>query len=322
MIHLRQNILSPIAKRIHLPAPPISVHNQSIVRIHTLTMSSYGLPPGRLYGPAWLNNELSFSGYKCVWNAEKDQSGHHCPDPECDAEIKTSRYDKLHVAFCLETITMPNSHKCLCGHRFQAESPKAYALHGWGTNDENRVFQRAKKRLSFKLPDVIPHEYPGWEKVLTHFGGLHQVHIRTGLMDGKFCLVRVLSWLADGQPDEVQTIACIKPKEMQLTESDLCATFEEAEVAVDLSPEKKAVQALVKIEQNVKEFNNQFSYQKYNNYTAQAVAKEKLAAKMAKEAKDTAREAERAATTTKGRKKCVPVNAAKHLRMMKAKKKD
>jgi hypothetical protein len=285
-------------------------------------MSSYGLPLGRLYGPAWLNKELWFPGYKCVWTAEKDQSGHHCPDQECDAEIKTSCYDKLHVAFCLETIIMPNGHKRFCGHRFQAESPKACALHGWGSNNENRVFQRAKKRLSFKLPDLIPHEQPGWEMVLTHFGGLHQVHIRTGLVDGKFCFVRVLSRLADGQPDEVQEIACIKPKEMHLTESDRCLALEKAEAAVELSPEKKAVEALVMIEQSVKEFNNQLSYQKYNNHTAQVAAEEKLAAKILKEAKDAAREAERAVTMTKGGKKCVPVNAAKHLRMMKAKKKN
>ncbi|KAF3048983.1 hypothetical protein E8E11_009476 [Didymella keratinophila] len=243
-------------------------------------MSSYGLPLGRLYGPAWLNKELWFPGYKCLWTAEKDQSGHHCPDQECDAEIKTSCYGKLHVAFCLETITMSNGHKRFCGHRFQAESPKACALHGWGSNNENRVFQRAKNRLSFKLPDLIPHEQ------------------------------------SDGQPDEVQEIACIKPKEMQLTEADLCVALEKTEATVQLSPEEKVVEALVKIEQNVEEFDNQFSYQKYNNYTAQIAAEEKLAAKKA------ARKAERAAAMTKGGKKCVPVDAAKHLRMTKAKKKN
>ena len=283
-------------------------------------MSSYGLPLGRLYGPAWLNKELWLPGYKCVWTAEKDQSGHHCPDQKCDAEIKTRCYDQLHVAFCLVIITMANGHKRFCGHRFQAESPKACALHGWGSNNENRVFQRAKKRLSFKLPDIIPHEQPGWEMVLNHFGGLHQVHIRTGLMDGKFGFVRVLSWLADGEPGEIQEIACIKPKEMQLTEVDSCVTPEKNEATLELSPEKKAVEALVKIEQNVKEYDNQFSYQKYNNYTAQVAAEQKLAAKIVKEQKDAAREAERVARLTKGGKKCVPVDAAKHLRMLKAKK--
>lgn len=157
---------------------------------------------------------------------------------------------------------------------------------------------------------------------LTHFGGLHQVHIRTGLVDGKFCFVRVLSWLADGQPDEVQEIACIKPKEMQLTGTELCVALEDTEAAVEPSPEKKAVEALVKIEQKVKEFNDHLSYQKYNKHTAQVAADEKLAAKMVKEAKDAARAAERAATMTKGGKKCVTVDAAKHLRMMKAKKKN
>ncbi|KAJ4375663.1 hypothetical protein N0V86_007196 [Didymella sp. IMI 355093] len=288
-------------------------------------MSSYGLPLGRLYGPAWLNSELWFPGYKCVWTAEKDQSGHHCPDQECDAEIKTRCYDRLHVAFCLELITMPNSHKRFCGHRFQAESPKACALHGWGTNNENRVFQRAKKRLPFKLPDVIPHEQSGWEMVLTHFGGLQQVHLRTGLVDGEFCFVRVLSWLANDQPNQVQEIARVKTKELRITENDPRVALEEAapeekKNSVQKSPEKKAVEALVKIEQNVKEFNNHRSYQKHNNHTARVVAEEKLAEKIAKEAKDAARAAERVATT-KGGKKCIQLSASQQLRIMKAKKK-
>lgn len=284
-------------------------------------MSSYGLPLGRLYGLAWLNKDLWSPGYKCVWTAEKDQSGHHCPDQECDAEIKTSCYDKLHVAFCLDTITMPNGHKRYCGHRFQAESPRPCTFHGWGSNNENRVFQRAKKRLPFELPGLIPHEQPGWEMVLNHFGGLHQVQMRTGLVEGKFCFVRVLSWLADGQPDEVQEIPCIKPKEMQLTEANLGKGLKEVEATVEMSPEKKAVEALAMIEQNVNQFNKHFSYQKHNDHTARVAAEEKLSAKMAKALKGAAREAERAVTMTKGRKKCVPVNAAKHLKIMKAMKK-
>ncbi|KAF3037954.1 hypothetical protein E8E12_005770 [Didymella heteroderae] len=285
-------------------------------------MSSYGLPLGRLYGPAWLNKELWFPDYKCVWTAEKDQSGHHCPDQECDAEIETSCYEKLHIAFCFELDTIPNGHKRFCGHRFQAESPRACALHGWGSNDENRVFQRAMKRLSFQLPDLIPHEQPGWEMALTPFGCLHQIHIRTGYVDGKFCFVRVLSWLADGQPDEVQEIPRVRTKEMQMTETYPCVALRKAGAIVEMSPEKKAAEASVKIKQNVKEFNNQFSYQKFNNHTAQVSAEEKLAANMAKEAKDAAREAKRAATATKGGKKCVRVGAAKHLRMRKPKKKN
>jgi hypothetical protein len=104
--------------------------------------------------------------------------------------------------------------------------------------------------------------------------------------------------------------------------TNISTELAKTEANVELSPEKKAVEALVKIEQNVIEYNNQFSYQKYNNYTAQAAAEKKLSAKIAKEEKDAAREAERAATMTKGGKKCAPVGAAKHLRMLKAKKKN
>lgn len=184
-------------------------------------MKSHDLPLGRLYGPAWLNGDLWSPGFKCVWTAEKDQSGHHCPDQECDGEIKTRCYDRLHVAFCLCIITMTNGHQRFCGHRFQAESPKACASHGWGDNGENRVFQRAKKGLSFKLPEVIPHEKPGWEMVINGLGGgTKAVHICMGLIDGEQCFVRVLSRHSDGQPDQVAEIARVKAKELLLTETD------------------------------------------------------------------------------------------------------
>ncbi|KAF1923702.1 uncharacterized protein M421DRAFT_95969 [Didymella exigua CBS 183.55] len=285
-------------------------------------MSIFGLPLGRLYGPAWLNGELWFPGYKCVWTAEKDQSGHHCPDQKCDAEIKTRCYDQLHVAFCLEAITMANGHKRFCGHRFQAESPKACALHGWGTNNENRIFQHAKKRMPFKLPNLIPHEQPGWEMVLTHLGGLHQpVHIRTGLVDGEFCFVRVLSWRADEQPDQVHEIARVKTKELQMTSTDPHVGLVEDKAVVQISPVKKGIQALAKTELNdEEEFNNPCSFQKYVKFNALSVAERKLAEKRAKEAKNTARAAGRAATT-KGCKRYVQLDATKQLRMMNAKKK-
>lgn len=267
-------------------------------------MASFGIPLGRLYGPGWLNGEIWFPGFKCVWTAERDQSGHHCPDQECDGGIKTSCYDKLHVAFCLCLVSMANGHQRFCGHRFQAESPKACALHGWGDNDENRVFQRAKKGLSFKLPELIPHEQPGWEMVLSNFGSVQNlVHIRTGLIDGELCFVRVLSWLTDDQPDQVSEIARVKTKELRLTESDPRVALEAHKAAIGENPVKKAIHALAKTEQNDDEYNNPFSYQKYTNFTIEVAAAERLEEKKAKEEKVAAQAAERLAST-KGGKKC------------------
>ena len=95
-------------------------------------MSNYGLPLGRLYGPVWLNPGLWKPGFRCIWDAKKDQSSHHCPDSDCDGNIKDSCYDDLHVAFCVCEITLPNGHPGFCGQRFQVKSSNACATHGWG----------------------------------------------------------------------------------------------------------------------------------------------------------------------------------------------
>ena len=264
-------------------------------------MSSFGIPIGRLYGPGWLNGQVWFPGFKCVWAAETDQSNHHCPDPECTSHIKTSCYEKLHVAFCLYSVPMPNGHRRFCGHRFQVESPKACALHGWGDADENRVFQRAKKGLAYELPTLFPHEQPGWEMVLSSFGSIqYPMHIRMGLVDSELCFVRVMSWLEDGQPDQVAEIARVKTKEMLLTETDPWVALAHKSV-IEENPEK-AIQALVRAEQNDDEFNNPFSYRKYTIFTLKAEAATKLEEKKVRDVRAAAQAAQRLVTTKGGKK--------------------
>ncbi|KAJ8115040.1 hypothetical protein OPT61_g3219 [Boeremia exigua] len=284
-------------------------------------MTSHGLPLGRLYGPAWLDGELWSPGYKCVWTAEKDQSGHHCPDPECNSEIKTRCYDKLHVAFCLCLVTMANGHQRFCGHRFQAESPKACALHGWGDNEENRVFQRAKKGLSFELPKLIPHEQPGWEMVINGFGGVQQsIYIRMGIINGELCFVRVVSWLSDGQPDQVSEIARVKTKELLLTECDPRTALEAHDPSNEDCGARSAIQALSKTEQNDDEYNNPYSYQKYIDLNLQIAAAEKWREKNRNQTKVEEAIAERLALS-RGGKKCGHDSLKSYKRLIKGKKK-
>lgn len=284
-------------------------------------MTSYGLPLGRLYGPAWLNSQLWDPGFKCVWTAEKDQSGHHCPDQECEAEIKTRCYDKLHVAFCLCIVTMTNGQQRFCGHRFQAESPKACALHGWGEHDENRVFQRAKKGLSFELPELIPHEQPGWEMVLGGIGRIkHQVHVRMGLLDGESCFVQVQSWRSDGQPDQVTELARVATKEMLMTGAGPTVTSKAPVGAVGQGPEKEAVRALIETEQNDGTYNDLCSYEKYTALNMDVTA----AGKLEKQRRQKARAVEQAgqhSTSRKRPKKCSRGDKTDYKRFMRGTKK-
>lgn len=267
-----------------------------------LLMSAYGIPLGRLYGPAWLNGELWSPQYKCVWTAEKDQSNHHCPDQECDGDIKTCCYEKLHVAFCVCLVTMSNGHQRFCGQRFQCESPKTCALHGWGENDENRVFQCAKKGLDFRLPEVIPHEQPGWEMTLSGCGVIRQpVNIRMGLVDGELCFVRVLSYLVNGQPNQVSEIARVKVKELLLTEMDPRPAFKTRKKVMEKTSAKRALQALMEAEQDDDEYNDPCTWRRYTTFALEPAAAEKLEEKRAREARAAVLAKKRAAAARGGR---------------------
>lgn len=210
---------SPLhSKRRHTVYLPISRSNPLIqTPIHTNTthkasMSDYNLSLGRLYGPAWINGDLWDPGFKCVWSAEMDQSTHHCP--ACKSVIKRRCYDRLHVAFCLHSVAMPNGHQHFYGRRFKVGSPGACFLHGWGANEENRTFLQAKRGQDYEFPVSIPHEQPGWEMELSSFGPWNSpVHIRMGLVDGEQCFVRVLSYLANDQTDQFSKIARVPTRE-------------------------------------------------------------------------------------------------------------
>lgn len=193
-------------------------------------MPDYGLPLGRLYGPAWINPEFREPSFRNIWDAKKAQIEHHCPD--CDGVIKDSCYNKLHLAFCICLISMPNKQQRFCGQRFSVESSRVCGKHGWGKNDENRVFQLAKKGLEWSnkdLPSFIPHEQPGWEMKLSSLGHLRSrsqslICIRMSHVDGELCFVQVLSDNAKDQPDELLKIARVPTRElllMPLTESSV-----------------------------------------------------------------------------------------------------
>ncbi|KAF3002560.1 hypothetical protein E8E13_007819 [Curvularia kusanoi] len=285
-------------------------------------MSAYGLPLGRLYGPFWLTPSLWSPHFKSVWTAEKDASNHHCPDPECQSDIRTRCYNRLHVAFCLCIVTMPNGHHRFCGHRFQAESPRACALHGWGEGDENRVFQRAKKGLEFELPKVFPHEQSGWEMVVSGLGIVQQpVSVRMGLVDGEFCFVRVISYRDDEQPDRVSEIARVKTKELLITATDPRVGFRTGNAAGKEDAAETAVQALKKSEQHGLEFKSVYEYRNYTYLASQRAANEKLQEKKAKEAKSAALAAQRAGAA-KGGKSCAQESRKSYKQFTKRKKKN
>lgn len=106
---------------------------------------------------------------------------------------------------------MPNGHHHFCGRRFKVGSRGACFLHGWGANEENRIFLQARRGQDYELPASIPHEQPGWEMELSSFGPWNSpVHIRMGLVDGERYFVRVLTRHADGQPDQVSGIARLR----------------------------------------------------------------------------------------------------------------
>lgn len=260
-------------------------------------MAAYGLPLGRLYGPAWLNRTLWSPTHKNVWTAEKDASNHHCPDQECIGDIKTRCYDRLHVSFCICVITMANGQQRFCGHRFQTESPKACALHGWGEDDENRLFQRAKKGLAFELPEVFPHEKPGWKMVLSNAGGfLQPIQIRMSLVKDRLCFVRVLSIQDDGRPHQVTEIARVKTKELLLTKKDVREHFRAREGAKEESLDKTAA------ENHDKENGDPLGFKEYNALALDLADAKKLEEKKAKEARAAVVAAERAAASRKTKK--------------------
>ena len=201
-----QYIFPSISRSIPLIQTPIHIYTT-----HKASMSDYGLPLGRLYGPAWIKRNNWGSGFLCIWEARMDQVAHHCPG--CNGVIKDSCYKKHHVAFCLHPVDA-NGHQRFCGHRFKVEKSGACLVHGWGENNENRVFLDAKQGRDYKLPNSIPHEQSGWEMKLNNFGPLNSpAHIRMKLVGDERYFVRVLSYLANGQPDATRTIARVKPQE-------------------------------------------------------------------------------------------------------------
>lgn len=246
-------------------------------------MPKFDLPLQRLYGPAWSTPQWN-PGFKCVWTLEKDQSGHHCPEPDCDGPIKTSCYRKLHVAFCCVVVEMPrNGQLRFCGHRFQVESPKACALHHWGPHNENKFFQDAKKGLSFHLPPVFPHEQPEWEMVLSAYGSIRsEVSIRMGISRGRMSFVRVQSYTEDGQPLEVAELAQVTKKEILM---GVGPPYPGTEIAVEIEEDQAAVlkQALTEAEeQDEVEFNSPKGYEKYNKLKTDLRAATAWAAQMEK----------------------------------------
>jgi hypothetical protein len=271
--------------------------------IHKTSMPDYGLPLGRLYGPAWLNGKLWKPRFKCVWTGELDQSNHHCPD--CKGTTKIRCYDKLHVAFCLCLVKMPNGHHQFCGHRFQVESPDACFLHGWGKNNENRVFGLAKKGLDWSeddLPSFLPHEQPGWEMEPSSLGHLQSlVCIRMKLIDGKQCFVGVSSRKAE--PD--QFIACVKPKELSsMTETGPRVALDANRVVLEEDdPIEGALQAFARAERITSVYDNPRTYEKYNKLASERAEAERLEEKKAKEARSAALATERAAAA-RSRKNC------------------
>ncbi len=187
-------------------------------------------------------------------------------------------------------------------------------MHGWGENEENRVFQRAKKGLSFELPKFIPHEQPGWEMLFTGFGGVHApIHVRMGLIDGELCFVRVVSWLSDGVPDQVSEIARVKTKELLLTESDPRSALNSLNRSSPNALQRNAIQALVKTEQDDDEFNDPYSYQKYTDLSLELAAAKKWEEKRRSQLKAKEQFAERLALPRGGKKCALDIKSYKRL---------
>lgn len=217
---------------------------------------------------------------------------------------------------------MPNGHQRFCGHRFQAESPRACVSHGWGEGDENRVFQRAKKGLKFELPNVFPHEQLGWEMVVSGLGVVQQpVSVRMGLVDGELCFVGVISCLDNGEPDQASEIARVKTKELLITATDPRVGLSTGNVAGKEDAAETAMQASEKAEQHGLEFKSVYEYRNYTNLASKRAADEKLQEKKAKEAKSAALAAQRA-DAAKGGKSCAQESRKSYKQFTKCKKKN
>lgn len=214
---------------------------------------------------------------------------------------------------------MANGHDRFCGHRFQTESPKACALHGWGARDENRVFQRAKKGLSFELPVEFPHERKGWEMVLASAGCFQQpITIRMELVEERLCFVRVLSLLGDGRPGEITEVARVKTKELLLTDTDPRERFRACGDADSESSAEMAVRALFGSEQQDGEFDNPFAFKNHITVALDLAAAKKLEEKKTREARAANLAAQRAAAA-KENKKCAKGSAVSYKQIIRCK---
>jgi hypothetical protein len=130
------------------------------------SMPVIDLPWCRLYGPAW-RSQLWLDSIVSIWDGRKDKAGHHCPDQSCATFNRDYFNNKLHAAFCLVVITLPDGQECYCGLRFAVESPSGCAKHPNSSYSENKIFSAIKKGPPYELSKVFPHEAPDWKMQLS-----------------------------------------------------------------------------------------------------------------------------------------------------------
>jgi len=278
------------------------------------------LPKLLLYGPG-VSTGLVDKLSRNIWDFEKDQESHHCPESDC-GDIQLSCFENLHLAFCCVTIPTKDGDRC-CGIRLGVVSPHGCWLHHWGDKNENRIFQWARKGLPYTLP-FLPHLEPGWKMTVKVQN--RPLTITMGVQDNELFYLGEKANAKRGETVARILEVKIPQKELDTVKFLMPTAAVDEETSVVLAPVQKAaaVQAIFQHEQtNNAAFDSPESFVTYNTHYADKKKKDTEIAKGNRLAK--AAEARQKMMTEKTKNKLKGkenVNDYKKSKKNKAKKSD
>jgi hypothetical protein len=134
--------------------------------------------------------------------------------------------------------------------------------------------------MPFKLPEMFPHESPGWEMPVTNLANLRPFQMRMTTIDGKFGYTAVLTSNRAGRELEYRDLGRVPPWELKFaSDQDNRAPAEEVEEPTE---EERALREVNEQEQNGDLFDTPAPYEHWNDIKSKTKTLENWARKDAK----------------------------------------
>ncbi|KAI1511062.1 hypothetical protein Ptr86124_010183 [Pyrenophora tritici-repentis] len=119
-----------------------------------------------------------------VMTCKRNQQGYHCAI--CHQAVSKEFYEHLHLAYCIAIVTDMNdrgeAQLRTCGIRLAVESPRGCGNHTYAQGF-NLIFKLAWKHQAFEMPNLLPHNLPGFvypERASGMMKGMPKVRGMTG----------------------------------------------------------------------------------------------------------------------------------------------